>query len=222
MIVTIDGPAGTGKSTVARQVAEALGFEYLDTGAMYRVVALLVLEQGAAGTDAAVAAEAARRAQIAFREGAVLSGGRDVTEAIRRPAVSEAASFVAQHPAVRAALVEEQRRIANQSRIVCEGRDQGTVVFPFACCKFYLTADPEIRAQRRWQELAQRGEQIPFDELLQQILERDRRDAERTVGPLRPAEDAVIIDTGPLTTEQVVERILTEIRQRLPQSSAEH
>ncbi|MCA9080551.1 MAG: (d)CMP kinase, partial [Planctomycetaceae bacterium] len=198
MIVTIDGPAGTGKSTAARSVAAAVGFEYLDTGAMYRVIALLALEAELDPHAESDVSGLARQTEITFRHGRTFVGDRDVSQEIRTLPVTEAASLVAQHADVRHALVAEQRRIAGQQDIVCEGRDQGTEVFPGAECKFYLTADARIRTQRRFRELSADQQTTDFDTLLQQIEERDRRDAERSIAPLRPADDAIIIDTGPL------------------------
>lgn len=212
MIVTIDGPAGTGKSTVARSVASQLGFEYLDTGAMYRVVALLVLQSDFPPEDAQLAAAVARTAEIEFRGLRCLARGCDVTDEIRSTRVSEAASIVAQHPDVRTALVEEQRRIASGCDIVCEGRDQGTIVFPQAEYKFFLTALTAIRAQRRLAELQQSSDAVTYESVLEQMEARDHRDAERAVAPLRAAIDAVTIDTGELTPAQVTEAIVRRVR----------
>ena len=204
MIITIDGPAGTGKSTVARELARRLGFRYLDTGAMYRAVGLACLRAGIDPQEPQAAAELTARVEIVVDGRRTWLNGLDVTEDIRSPEATAAASVVAENPAVRARLVELQQRMASQGNYVCEGRDQGTVVFPHADVKFYLTAAPEIRAERRRLELAARGEQVPLEILLAQQEERDRRDQERAVAPLRPAQDAVQIDTSHLTTAQVV------------------
>ncbi|MCA8994562.1 MAG: (d)CMP kinase [Planctomycetaceae bacterium] len=215
MIVTIDGPAGTGKSTVARRASEILGFQFLDTGAMYRTVAHLVLESGHDPQDARAAAEAARSIDMSFDGLRCFACGSEVTQLIRSELVTESASIVAQHADVREALVSEQRRLAACSNIVCEGRDQGTIVFPNAECKFFLTADPAIRAERRMKELVEDGVTVDFETLLRQIEERDRRDAERPIAPLKPADDALIIDTGPLSQEEVTEQIVDRVRSRM-------
>ena len=212
MIVTIDGPAGSGKSTAARRLAERLGFEFLDTGAMYRAVALRSLTLGADVDDAERVAEIAHSIQLDVLGPIVRADGCDVTAAIRTPDVTGAASRVAAIPDVRAAMVRLQRKAADGRHVVSEGRDQGTVVFPNAECKFYLTADPNERARRRRLELAEQGEDIAFEELLSQILERDTRDETREVAPLRPADDAVRIDTSHLSLDETVQRMEAVVR----------
>jgi cytidylate kinase len=197
MVIAIDGPAGAGKSTVARAVADALEFTYLDSGAMYRCVGLVSLERGA--KPALVAGQL--RIELGAR---VLLDGRDVTEKIRAPAVSEAASKVAADPAVRAAMVTEQRRLMSSGDWVAEGRDIGTVVVPRAEVKVYLTASPQERAQRRAAELGL----DPRAVLAEQTI-RDQRDSTRADSPLRPAKDAVELDTTGLTLEQVVSRVVS-------------
>ncbi|HVJ84472.1 MAG TPA: (d)CMP kinase [Caulifigura sp.] len=214
MIVTIDGPAGTGKSTAAKRLAAALGFEYLDTGAMYRAVAALCLE-AEVELNSLGAAEIARTSDITFQGGRTIARGLDVTEYLRSPEVTQAASIVAQHPEVRAALVARQRELAGVLNFVCEGRDQGTVVFPQAECKFFLTASPEERARRRMQELALTGKHVSFEELLTQQRERDERDVTRSVAPLRPASDAIVIDTTSITLPEVLVRLEKEVRRRM-------
>ncbi len=206
IIVTIDGPAGTGKSTVARALARRLGFGYLDTGAMYRAVALACLEQQLA-PDAPDCARIARELPLHMDAERVWIDERDVTQAIRQERVSEAASVVAQNQEVRKTLVELQRRVAARGDFVCEGRDQGTVVFPTATWKFFLTADPAVRAARRHRELTARGIDVTLDEIAQQQEERDRRDQERAESPLRPADDAITIDTTELSSDAVVNRL---------------
>jgi CMP/dCMP kinase len=197
MVVAIDGPAGAGKSTVARAVAGALSFTYLDSGAMYRCVALASIERHA--EPALVAAEV----QISL--GArVLLDGSDVTDAIRTPEVSEAASKVAADPAVRVAMVAEQRRLMSSGDWVAEGRDIGTVVMPDAEVKVYLTASPQERARRRAEELGVSAQTV----LAEQTL-RDQRDITRADSPLRPAEGAVELDTTGLTLDQVVARVVS-------------
>jgi CMP/dCMP kinase len=200
MIVAIDGPAGAGKSTVARGVARALGFTYLDSGAMYRCVALAVLEHGGEPADVARAIEL----EVGER---VLLDGRDVTEAIRAPEVSEAASQVAADPGVREALVEKQRELMASGDWVAEGRDIGTVVAPDAAVKVYLTASPEERARRRAVELGTDVRTVLQDQAL-----RDAQDMERKHSPLMAAPGAVELDTSGLSVDEVVDRIVELVR----------
>jgi cytidylate kinase len=201
MVVAIDGPAGAGKSTVARGVAERLGFRYLDSGAMYRAAALATLEDG--GEPAAAAASA----DIELGE-RVLLGGRDVTEAIRRPEVTEASSKIAKDPDVRAALVKKQRDLLNSGDWVAEGRDIGTVVAPDAALKIFLTASPEQRAQRRAAELAADWRVVLRDQTL-----RDAQDSARAHSPLRPAFDAIELDTTDRPVEDVVAQVVGLVRE---------
>lgn len=212
MIVTIDGPAGSGKSTVARQLANRLGFEFLDTGAMYRVVGLL-WSRGEHTDEAAI--HVANIVRIEFQHGHVLADGHDVTDAIRTAEASEVASRVAAIPAVRESMVCLQRAAAENTDIVTEGRDQGTVVFPHAERKFFLSAAPEERARRRFEDLKSQqtyGElEITESDVLRQILERDERDQTREVAPLVPADDAVIIDTTNVDVETVIQQLLERI-----------
>jgi cytidylate kinase len=215
MIVTIDGPAGSGKSTAARRLAERLGFDFLDTGAMYRAVALEVLSRGIDIGDVAQVVQVAHAADIEALGPVVRARGRDVTAAIRTPEVSSAASKVAAIPEVRTELVRLQRQAAERRNVVSEGRDQGTVVFPLAECKFYLTADPNERARRRQLELAEQGETIAVQDLLRQILERDNRDQTRDTAPLRPADDAIRIDTSHLSPDEMVVCLETLVRERM-------
>jgi CMP/dCMP kinase len=215
MIVTIDGPAGSGKSTAARRLAERLGFEFLDTGAMYRAVGLKALDSGIDINDAERVAHVAEGMEIDAVGPIVRADGRDVTAAIRTPAVTSAASRVAAIPAVRSAMVRVQRKAAGDRNVVSEGRDQGTVVFPDAECKFFLTADANERARRRQIELAAQGEQIAFEDLLRQILERDTRDETRETAPLRAAHDAMRIDTSHLSPDEVVRRIEAVVREKI-------
>jgi CMP/dCMP kinase len=211
VLIAIDGPAGAGKSTVARALARELGFAYLDSGAMYRCVALAALERGdrllrcedpAALGALAGALEIDPGASPGGAAGPVLLDGRDVSEAIRTPAVSEAASVVAANPQVRAAIVAKQRRLTGTGDWVAEGRDIGTVVAPHAQLKVFLTADPRERARRRAAELG-----ADLNTVLAEQLIRDERDTAREHSPLRAAADAVTIDTGGLTVEQAVQRI---------------
>ena len=205
-VIAIDGPAGSGKSTLAKLLAARLGFAYLDTGAMYRAVAYLALHEGVAIDDGASLATLAREARISFApDGRIVAAERDVSEEIRRPAVSAAVSEVSAHAAVRAVLLDEQRRIGADHDVVIEGRDIGTVVFPAAPVKLFLTASPEIRAERRRSELIAGGEHVGAAETLQAIVARDAYDSQRAVAPLRRAADAVELDTSGLDVEQVVE-----------------
>jgi cytidylate kinase len=197
MVIAIDGPAGAGKSTVARAVAERLGFTYLDSGAMYRAVALAVSERG--GTPA----EVAERVAIELGE-RVLLDGRDVTEAIRTPAVSEASSRVSSDIGVRMALVRKQQELLREGDWVAEGRDIGTVVCPDAAVKVFLTASREVRARRRAEELG-----ADYEAVLAQQLRRDERDERREHSPLIAANDAVPVDTSELDLEEVLGQILT-------------
>jgi cytidylate kinase len=202
MVIAIDGPAGAGKSTVARAVAAALGFTYLDTGAMYRCVALASLRRQVAPADVAA------RTQLCVGD-RVLLGGEDVTEAIRMPEVSERASQVAADPAVRRAMVEQQRLLLSSGDWVAEGRDIGTVVAPDAELKVFLTADPAERARRRAAELG-----VDQHTVMAQQAIRDERDQSRDYSPLRPADGAVQLDTTGLTLEQVVERVVSLVPAR--------
>ena len=196
MVIAIDGPAGAGKSTVARAVAQALGFTYLDSGAMYRCVALASISRGVEPAEVAAAVEISLGKRV-------LLDGRDVSDAIRSPEVSEAASVVAAEPLVRAAMVAQQRRLMSSGDWVAEGRDIGTVVMPDAEVKVYLTASPEERARRRAAELGIDAKTV----LAEQTL-RDQRDITRSDSPLRAADGAVELDTTGLTLEQVVARVV--------------
>jgi cytidylate kinase len=202
MVIAIDGPAGAGKSAVSRGVAAALGYSYLDSGAMYRCVALAALERGADLADPEAMGEIARQLSLELKGGQVRSGGRDVSAAIRTPAVSAAASVASAHPPVRAAMLTRQRQLLAAGRYVAEGRDIGTVVAPDAELKVFLTATPEERARRRAADLHADAGVV----LVEQAL-RDARDTARAHSPLRPAPDAVVVDTTGLSVEQVVERI---------------
>lgn len=214
MIVTIDGPAGAGKSTAARELARRLGFEYLDTGAMYRAVTLVCLRAGVDLSDQEIVADLARNTRIDFREGRLIANDEDVSGEIRTLRVTEECRFVAANNAVRALLVDLQREIAGRRDIVTEGRDQGTVAFPAAECKFFLTADPLKRAERRRKELEERGETVDFEQLVASIRERDERDRTREVGALRPADDAEVVDTSAVDAVTLVERLAARVRER--------
>ncbi|MGE5648499.1 MAG: (d)CMP kinase [Acidobacteriota bacterium] len=216
MIVAIDGPAGAGKSTIARRVAAKTGAVYIDTGAMYRAVALLAQRAGIDLADAARLEPLARAAVIRFEPGAtrVLLDGEDVTEAIRGPEVSQGASKVSAIPGVRRALVEKQRRMGAAASVVMEGRDIGTVVFPNAEVKIFLDADPDVRAARRLRELEEKGQAPAAADVAREIRERDHRDSTRADSPLAAAPDAVRLDTTALTLDQVEHAILEIITSR--------
>ncbi|TWT55453.1 Cytidylate kinase [Thalassoglobus neptunius] len=212
MIITIDGPAGTGKSTVAQRLAQVLQFEYLDTGAMYRMIALKVLSSAVSLEDSDQVANVAGATQLEFDQGAAILDGGDVTHRLREPEVSAAASVVAQNPAVREILVSQQQAIAKGCDIVCEGRDQGTIVFPHADFKFFLTAAEEIRARRRMEDLQRQGTEASFNLVLSEQRERDARDETRSIAPLQPAADAVIVDSSEMTIDEVVTHLQAIIR----------
>jgi cytidylate kinase len=215
MIVTLDGPAGAGKSSAARALAQRLGFEFLDTGAMYRAVTLAALRAGIDLRDQQALADLLANFRLQLLSGRVLLNGEDVTEAIRTAAVTKASGLVADSAVVRRRLVDLQRAIAAGRNFVCEGRDQGTIVFPEAVCKFFLQAEPSERARRRQRDMARRGEVVPFEEVLRAQEERDRRDADRDIAPMVPAADAIIVDSTDLTLDQVVEHLELQVRQRL-------
>jgi len=214
MIVTIDGPAGAGKSSVSRGLADRLGFRFLDTGAMYRVVAHAALQGMADLEDAASLADVVRTLDLQFDENRVLVNNRDVTSEIRLPEVTAAVRFVADNLAVRNHLSNLQRKLANAGNIVTEGRDQGTVVFPNAECKIYLTASADVRAQRRYQEMIARGVEVSADDILRQQKLRDKQDTERPVGRLQKADDAIEIITDNMSTEDVLDQCERLVRNR--------
>ncbi len=217
-VVAIDGPAGSGKSTVARLVADRFGFPLLDTGALYRTVALQARRQGVSWDDEERLAALTSLLDVHFeRRGAenrVLLAGEDVSAAIRTPEVSEGASAVSRHPAVRDALLDIQRSFARRGSVVAEGRDVTTVVFPSATVKVYLDASAEERARRRQQQLVAAGHGVSYQEVLEAARQRDRADSERAVAPLKVAADAVRLDTTTLDVDQVVGRIVALVDER--------
>ena len=215
--VAIDGPSGAGKSTLARRAAQALGYLYVDTGAIYRALGLFALERGADPADEAAVEALLPQAEIRMEHGKdgtqrMYLCGEDVTEAIRRPEVSRAASLVSAIPAVRAYLLEMQRDLARRHDVVMDGRDIGTVVLPQATVKIFLTASPEARARRRYKELEERGLSQPYEKVLSDIVERDRKDTTRETAPLRQAEDAAVVDTTSLDLEESFQALLERIK----------
>ena len=213
MNIAIDGPAGAGKSTIAKLVAKEMGSVYVDTGAMYRAMALRMLNLGVNTEDTAAITEASKDADISIRyvdgEQRVILDGKDVSEEIRTNEVSGLASIVAAVPAVREKLVALQQKLARETAVVMDGRDIGTTVLPDAELKIYLTASQEERARRRFVQNAEKGlPEVPMDYLIGEIAERDRRDMTRSVSPLRKAEDAVLLDSSEMTIEEVVSAIL--------------
>ena len=213
-VVAIDGPAASGKGTVAAGVAQTLGFHLLDSGSLYRLVALKALELAIDVDSEEALARVASELDVAFRPGAIHMEGRDVSDAIRGEAVSVAASRVAVHPGVRTALIDRQRAFRQAPGLVADGRDMGTVVFPDASLKVFLSASPEERARRRHKQLIEKGISITLDSLLRDIQERDARDAGRVAAPLRPAADAAILDTTDLTIAAAIAFVLESFRAR--------
>lgn len=218
--IAIDGPSGAGKSTLAKALAQELGFLYVDTGAIYRTVGLAALERGIDPADAGGVAALLPDLSITLSYGEdglqhMILNGDDVTEAIRRNEVSPAASKAAAIPAVRDFLLEMQRRAAREHDVIMDGRDIGTVVLPGADLKIYLTAAPEARAERRCRELRERGQQAEFDQVLAEVVERDRRDTQREAAPLRQADDAVVADTTQLDLEGSFRLLLELARKHL-------
>lgn len=216
--VAIDGPSGAGKSTVARAAAARLGYVYVDTGAMYRAIGLAVCRRGISGDDIAgiVATLPAVELAIQYQDGEqhILLCGEDVSDAIRTPEIAKYASQVSAVPEVRAFLLETQRNMAKNDNILMDGRDIGTVILPDAPVKIFLTASDEARAQRRYLELCEKGQQVTFDQVLHDIRQRDLQDTTRAVAPLKQADDAVLLDTSNITLEQSIEAVLRIIRER--------
>lgn len=206
-VVTIDGPAGAGKSTVARRLADRLGWSFLDTGAMYRVVTLVALEAEIDLQDDRFLVEIAETLQPRFAGGRVFVGERDVSAEIREPRVTRSARYAANNPGVRERLVHWQRAAAEFADLVTEGRDQGTIVFPDALVKFFLDASDEERAMRRYRELIAKGHEIEYDEILADQRRRDQEDRTRTIAPMRPAEDARLIDSSGKSLDDVLEEM---------------
>ncbi len=215
MIVTIDGPAGAGKSTVARMLAERLGFDFLDTGAMYRCVVLQGSRQEVDWEDDDALGAIARELQLKFDKGSVLLDGEDVSAEIRTPEVTALIHHGADNLQVREAMVALQRRLADGKSVVTEGRDQGTVAFPDSQCKFFLSASAEERAKRRVEQMRQTGKEVSLDEVLQLQNRRDQQDESREVGGLRAAEDALHVITDGMRPFEVVEHLERLVRMRM-------
>ncbi|HIZ54666.1 MAG TPA: (d)CMP kinase [Firmicutes bacterium] len=217
--IAIDGPAGAGKSTIAKAVAQKLGYIYVDTGALYRTIALYMLENGISPSAVAPVEAALQniRVELKFKDGEqkVFLNGKDVSEAIRKNEVSTAASQVSAIPAVRDFLFDLQRQLAEENHVIMDGRDIGTVVLPNADVKIYLTASPEERAARRRDQLLEKGEKVDYNQLLQEIRERDYNDSHRAIAPLKPAPDAIRIDTTDYTYAESEALILSIIEDKL-------
>lgn len=217
--VAIDGPAGAGKSTIARAAAAQLGFVYVDTGALYRTIGLAVCRRGIDGTDVSgiLATLSEIQVTLTYQDGAqhVLLDGEDVSDAIRTPQISVYASQVSSVPEVRAYLLDLQRDLARRQSVIMDGRDIGTVILPDAKVKIFLTASPEKRAARRCAELREKGEDVTVEGILADMERRDALDASRAVAPLKQAEDAVLVDTSDLDLEQSIEAVLRVIRDKM-------
>ncbi len=211
-VITIDGPAGAGKSTIAKELARRLGFTYLDTGAMYRAVALAAKKNKVPLDDEKSLSALLKRIKIHFNGERIFLNGEDVSALIRTREMDKASSDISRQPIVRKFLTRIQREMARGGDIVAEGRDMGTVVFPGADIKFYITASPEVRAKRRQAQLSEKGEKAPFDRLLKEIVARDEADSSRKEAPLKRPEKSIKIDTSDLTIEEVFGMLMPQIK----------
>jgi cytidylate kinase len=221
-VLTIDGPSGSGKGTISRAVADRLGWHYLDSGAIYRAVGLAAAWENVDLSDAEAVAHCAARTEIRFEtaesgELHVIVNGKDATRQLRMETAGAAASAIAAHPPVRAALVDLQHRFRRLPGLVADGRDMGTVIFPDAAYKVFLTASAEERAKRRHKQLKEKGVSVNLDSLLHEIAARDERDAGRAVAPLKPADDAVVVDSTGTPITEVIERVLSVLPEKLRQ-----
>ena len=210
-VITIDGPAGAGKGTIAGLLADKLGWHLLDSGAIYRVAGLMAMRSGLAADDAVAIVGLLNTLAIEFKQQKVYANQEDITLAIRDPACSGVTSQIAVLPEVRGALMDQQRAFRQAPGLIADGRDMGTVVFPDAALKIFLTASPEVRGERRYKQLSQQGISANLAHLIQEIAARDKRDAERATAPLRPADDAVYIDSSSLMPNQVLEKITSHL-----------
>ena len=210
-IITIDGPAGAGKSTVSKELARRLGYTYLDTGAMYRAVAWAARQKGVDAGDEKALSELCNDLKLGFQNDRILVNGQDVSSFIRTPEMDGLSSAVSRVAVVREYLTEMQRELGRQGRLVAEGRDMGTVVFPKAAHKFFLSASAGERAKRRKMQMENQGEEVAYEEILAQIEARDLADSTRAIAPLQASPDCIIIDSSDLTVEDVLEKIVTEI-----------
>ncbi|MDG2176928.1 MAG: (d)CMP kinase [Gammaproteobacteria bacterium] len=218
-VITIDGPSGTGKGTIARKLADFLGWHFLDSGALYRIVAVGAQEKEILLNDIKGLRRFSEAMKVAFSqdfEDSISLNGKEISSQVRLEETAEKASLVAAIPEIRSALLKKQLIFRQNPGLVADGRDMGTVVFPDAELKFYLTASPEERAQRRYKQLINKGVNVNLRALLKDIASRDERDTNRKVSPLRPADDAVVIDTTSLTIEQVLNRVLAEVKTTFP------
>ncbi len=215
-VIAIDGPSASGKGTVAQKVAEALGFHYLDSGALYRLATLAALKAGVSPDEEAKLAETTRKMGIEFRGGATYLDGVDVGEEVRTEAVSAAASRVAANPAVRQSLLARQRAFQRAPGLVADGRDMGSVVFPQAPLKVYLSADVATRAERRYKQLMEKGMYAKIEDVVEELRRRDARDTSRAVAPLKHYPDALFLDTTGLSVDAAVNKILGWWRERTP------
>ena len=211
-IITIDGPAGAGKSTVSKELARRLGYTYLDTGAMYRAVAWAARQKGVDAGDEKALAELCNDLKLGFQGDRILVNGEDVSSFIRTPEMDGLSSAVSRVAVVREYLTGMQRELGRQGRLVAEGRDMGTVVFPQAAHKFFLTASAGERAKRRKMQMENQGEEVAYEEILAQIEARDLADSTRSIAPLLAAPDCIVIDSSDLTVEDVLEKIVTEMK----------